>query len=172
MSTETIATPHELERVLADIPDKINDKGRELCLQIAPAIAGRYEATRPGTQKVCSEICREATKLQQWAELLCEGGELEDRYGPNVRAELEQKQDAARERVARLVRVLPAWIEDSDRIAYDSDDSSTGEIERNALLHSWGVDFGGDPRGVVVKLTGPREVYDSFGGDGVCVPVR
>ena len=58
----TLATPAEVEQILAELPDEISNAGRELCLQIAPAIAGRYEATRPGTQRICTAIAWHARK--------------------------------------------------------------------------------------------------------------
>ena len=163
----TLATPAEVEQILAELPDEISNAGRELCLRLAPAIAGRYEATRPGTQRICTAIAWHARKYHRAA---CLSYEVDaDGYEAAERAREVECADARRALV-RLVAALPAWIDEPDRSTYDSEACDVGEIERAALLRPWSLDFNGDVRGAVVKLTGARFVYDSFGGDGVIIP--
>lgn len=151
MSVTTRPTPAEVEAILAALPDEITNAGRELTLQIAPAVAGRHESTRPGTQRLCTAIAAAADEHKRLA-IEAVNGELEDADEDGA----SPSQDAVRDRIRQLVSALPWWTADPSDPA--------------AEQHSWGVSLGGDPRGCTVKLTGPREVYDSFGSDGVCVP--
>lgn len=152
----TLATPAEVEQILAELPDEISNAGA-IC----------RHSSRPGTQRICTAIAWHARKYHRAA---CLSYEVDaDGYEAAERAREVECADARRALV-RLVAALPAWIDEPDRSTYDSEACDVGEIERAALLRPWSLDFNGDVRGAVVKLTGARFVYDSFGGDGVIIP--
>jgi hypothetical protein len=132
--------------------DRITAKGRELASKLNPAIGTTREIS-----VTCSLIARHATTHTQLAEILVNGGTYSSETG-HVPDELryrriewaEQRTDAIERRIASLVQDLP-----------HTDDGP------------FGVTFEGDPRGCTVKLTAPAEwtsLYDSFGGDCICVP--
>lgn len=124
------------------------NKGRELALQIGPVIG-----TTSAITETCSQICRLAKTHHTLAERACNGYKTPGGdWDEQATEKAEQREQRIEERIESNVRALPEWEEDGTRGAF-------------------GVAFSGDPRGCTVKLTGPRSVYDSWGGDGVCVPV-
>lgn len=135
-------------KVDADTP--ITNNGRELALQIAPAI----KDTTEHTQAICSEICRLARSHHRLAEHACNGYQTWDgEWDEKAEQRAEAKSDRIEARIVLLAEMLPRWRE-------------------GRRSGTFGATFQGDPRGCTVKLTGPRSRYDSWGGEGVCVPTR
>lgn len=121
----------------------VREDALELTLALNPVIG-----TTRMIADTCERICRLARKHHRRQERLRNGFRDEAAQVAEERAD-ERNEAAIRDAVAEL----PEWEENGERGRF-------------------GVLFDGDPRGCTVKLTGPRSIYDSWGGDGVCVPQR
>jgi hypothetical protein len=120
----------------------------ELALALAPAIGTNHLIT-----EACESICRLAKQHHRIQENDCNGYATWDHKWDQEAADRAEKREARLE--ARITAVVV--------------ELKTIDGER------LGVHFQGDPRGATVKITLPekwRHLYDSWGGDGVCVPQR
>lgn len=120
--------------------------GWEIAWKMNPAIG-----TTPNIVETCSLIHRQARTYARIQERWC-NEEMSDR----TTARLEEREAQIEARIRALVESLPHA---------DPPDSGNGNGG------SWGVKFGGDPRGSTVKIVPPsgwERLADDWGREGIC----